>query len=331
MPFYDVWSLTQGFIADLFRSLAAVDDLGAFVVVSAFAVLLGIELQLTRQQRRTRELRQSYRTNLATFLFNDLLMSLLSVASLLVLAERYGKEGLLHQLDDPAAKATVTFVLFDLTLYLWHRASHTFGWMWTFHRVHHSDRSMNVSTAFRLSFIELLLTTAVKAVFIIAAGVDAVVVGACETVTTVFVLFHHMNISFRSEEWLGQVIVVPSFHRIHHSMQRKEHDSNYGAVFSFWDRMFGTFSAPRTVTVGLPNVSGQDFLELLRFGFPNATPPQSKPTSVRTSASSMPAPEMLNRMIAEAAYYRAQMRDFTPGNDISDWLVAEREIMQQFG
>ena len=331
MPFYDVWSIAQTFIADLYRYVVATHHLETFVIVSAFVVLLGLELQLTRDKRRTHALRQSYGTNLATFLFNDLLMSLLSVASLLVLAERYGKQGLLHQLDDPAAKATIAFVLFDLTLYLWHRANHTFDWLWAFHKVHHSDRSMNVSTTFRLSFIELLLTTVVKAVVIIATGVDAVVVGACEAVTTVFVLFHHMNIAFRSERWLGQIIVVPSFHRVHHSMQRKEHDSNYGAVFSFWDRVFGTFSEPRPVTVGLPNVSGQSFLELLRFGFPHATPPQSKPTSVHTSANSIPAPEMLNRMIAEAAYYRAQLRDFRPGSDVSDWLVAEREIIQRFG
>lgn len=331
MPFYDAWSLAQASIVDLFRSFAVADHLGAFVVVSAFAVLLVMELQLTRDKRRTQTLRRSYRTNLATFLFNDLLMSLLSVASLLVLAERYGKHGLLHQLDNPAAKATVAFVLFDLTLYLWHRANHTFDWLWTFHKVHHSDRSMNVSTAFRLSFVELLLTTVVKAVFIVATGVEAVVVAACEAVTTVFVLFHHTNIAFRPEKWLRQLIIVPSLHRVHHSVQRKEHDSNYGAVFSFWDRIFGTFSEPRPVTVGLANVSGQNFLELLRFGLPRATPSPSTPTPIPASASSMPAPETLSRMISEAAYYRAQMRGFTPGSDMSDWLVAEREILQRFG
>jgi sterol desaturase/sphingolipid hydroxylase (fatty acid hydroxylase superfamily) len=329
MPFYDAWSLTQVFIADLFRSLAVPDHLAAFVVVSAFAMLLGIELQFTRSKRRTPTLRQSYRTNLATFLFNDLLMSAVSVVSLLVLAERYGKQGPLHQLGDPTAKAAIAFVLFDLTLYLWHRANHTFDWLWTFHRVHHSDRSMNVSTAFRLSFIELLFTTGVKAVFIVATGVEAVVVAACEAVTTVFVLFHHTNITFGSEKWLRQLIIVPSLHRVHHSVLRKEHDSNYGAVFSFWDRVFGTFSEPRPVTVGLPNVGGQNFLELLRFGFPHATPPQSTP--MPASARSMPAPETLNSMIAEAAYYRAQMHGFRPGSDVSDWLVAEREIMQRFG
>jgi len=331
MPFYDVWSLTQTFIADLFRSLAVADHLGTVVVVLAFVVLLGIELQLTRDKRRTPTLRRSYRTNLATFLFNDLLMSLLSVASLLVLAERYGKEGLLHQLDDSAAKATIAFVLFDLTLYLWHRANHTFDWLWTFHRVHHSDRSMNVSTAFRLSFIELLLTTAVKAVFIVATGVEAAVVAACEAVTTVFVLFHHTNMTFRAERWLRKLIIVPSLHRVHHSVRRQEHDSNYGAVFSFWDRIFGTFSEPRPVTVGLANVGGQTFLELLRFGLPHATSSQSTPTSSAAPAHSTPAPEMLIGMIAEAAYYRAQMRGFVPGNEINDWLVAEREIIQRFG
>lgn len=325
MAFVDIWSRTQAFIADLFQSVNVTADVPAAVIVSAFLILLGMEINVTRRSRRlTPVLRQSYRTNLATFLFNDLLLSLLSVSSLLVLAERYAHHGLLYAVDDVSVKAALAFILFDLTIYLWHKANHRLDWLWRFHKVHHSDRSMNVSTAFRLHFAEILLTTAVKALFIIVSGVEVAIVAACEAVTSVFVLFHHANVAFRAERWLGRIFVVPALHRVHHSVQRSEHDSNYGQVFSVWDRIFGTYTAPRPVEVGLRNAGGQSFLELLKFGL-------AGPGSVQPGPNPMLSAEILKIMIAEAAYYKAETRGFAPGWEVVDWLVAEREIKERIG
>jgi sterol desaturase/sphingolipid hydroxylase (fatty acid hydroxylase superfamily) len=331
MLFHDAWAHAQVFVADLLESLASKDHLPAIVVILSFLLLLGMEVYLTRRNNRmTQALRQSYRTNLATFLFNDLLMSLLSVSSLLVLAERYSGRGLLRHFDHSAMRIAVAFVLFDLTIYLWHRANHRFDWLWAFHKIHHSDRSMNVSTAFRLHGIEVLLTTAVKALFIVATGVEAALVAAFEAVTSAFVLFHHANIAFGAEKGLSRVFIVPSLHRVHHSARRKEHDSNYGQLFSIWDRLLGTMLSPRTVEIGLASVGGQDFLDLLRFGLPNLKSAQPALGTLPAQANCMPAPEIMKMMIAEAAYYKAQMRGFAPGCDFSDWLAAEQEITQQF-
>ena len=136
-----------------------------------------------------------------------------------------------------------------------------------------------------------------------------------EAVMTFFIMFHHTNISFIGEKLLGRVIIVPSLHRTHHSTQRCEHDSNYGAVLSFWDRLFGTLSEVHPVAIGVKGNSPQDLVNLIKFGF---TLPTQQPTV---------QPLNLDAMIAVSAYYKAEKRGFYPGNDIQDWLEAKSEII----
>ena len=188
-----------------------------------------------------------------------------------------------------------------------------------FHKVHHNDPYLNVSTAFRLHIVELLTITVLKSVYIILLGVDTTMVVTNETLLTLFIMFHHTNISFRGEKRLGQVIIAPYLHRAHHSTERNEHDNNYGAVFSIWDRLFGTLTEREPAEVGIKNSSPQTVLGLIKFGF--------------TWANPMPAPVYeldvnLKSMIAEAAYYKAEKRAFKPGNEMRDWLEAKREIIR---
>jgi sterol desaturase/sphingolipid hydroxylase (fatty acid hydroxylase superfamily) len=286
-------------------------DAKTFVILAAFAILFALEARWGYRKSPAKTARQSYLTNLGTFILNDTMMSLMSVSSLWVLAERFSNWGLLSWIPDPVWKSLLSFLLLDLTLYFWHRANHSFDCLWMFHKVHHSDRCMNVSTAFRLHFVEVVLTTLVKAAFVLLMGVDAAVLLANEAVITLFVLFHHSNIRFAGEHWLARLTIVPYLHRVHHSARRKEHDNNYGAVFSFWDRMFGTLAELEPAEIGLKHVPGQGLRELIRFGLTPALPPSQ---------------QYVEKMIAEAAYYRAEKRGFAPGYDYSDWLEAEKEI-----
>lgn len=160
----------------------------------------------------------------------------------------------------------LSFVLLDLVLYFWHRANHAFGWLWMFHKVHHSDRVMNVTTAFRLHFMEVLLTLLVKALFIMVAGVDAALVVANETIMTLFVMFHHSNLSLPGLRRLAGVVIVPHLHRVHHSEKREEHDRNFGLVFSWWDRLFGTLAQAEPATIGLRDVESKGLWALVKFG-----------------------------------------------------------------
>lgn len=301
-------------------------DWRALAILVAFAWLFTLEVRCGYRKLAARSRRQSYLSNIGTFLLNDTLMSLMSVSSLLLLAERFSGFGLLADMPDSALKFAVSFLLFDGVLYAWHRLNHSFDGLWMFHKVHHSDPDMNVSTAFRLHFVEVVFTTVIKAAFVLLTGVGAKLLLANEALITLFVMFHHANVRLRGECWLAWLFVVPALHRRHHSTLRREHDSNYGAVFSFWDRLFRSFATGEPATLGLRGVTGMNALHLLRYGLTRTWTPRPQP-----AGTAIGNPQFIERMIAEAAYYRAEKRGFAPGNDYLDWIEAEKEIRSKFG
>lgn len=293
--------------------------LATFTLLLVFVVLSALELNHPERKLPLKQLRRSYQTNISLFIFNSIVISLLSATPLLMLADRYSDRGLLSYVEGPVWKTLLSFVLLDLLLYFWHRISHSFDSLWMFHKVHHNDPYLNVSTAFRLHIVELFIITMLKSTYIILLGVDTTMVLTNETLLTLFIMFHHANISFRGEKRLGQIIIAPYLHRAHHSTARNEHDNNYGAVFSIWDRLFGTLTEREPLEIGIKNSSPQTVLGLIKFGF--------------TWEHPMPVPVYeldlnLKSMIAEAAYYKAEKRAFKPGNEMCDWLEAKREIIR---
>ena len=303
---YPAW---QWFETSEFRSLT---------ILVIFALLFASEALCSYRSNSPKTTRQSYMTNLSTFILNDTLMSLMSVSALFVVAEKFWHWGLLHGISDPVLKTVLSFLTLDLTLYLWHRINHTYDCLWMFHKVHHSDPTMNVSTAFRLHFVEVLLTAMVKAIFIMAMGVESAVVLANEAVITLMVMLHHANTRLPGENWLAKLVIVPCLHRVHHSTLRNEHDNNYGAVFSLWDRLFGSFAEKEPAKIGLESIPGMGVLELVRYGLRKNWTPSPQPV--------IASPQLVEVMIAEAAYYMAKERSFAPGYHYTDWLEAEKEI-----
>ena len=286
----------------------------SLTLLMVFATLATLEFHAPREKLPKKHLRQSYKINFSLFIFNSIAMSLVSASSLLILAKRYSNKGLLNTLSSPTWKAVLSFLLLDLLMYLWHKACHSYDCLWMFHKVHHNDPYLNISTAFRIHFLEIFLIYILKAILIIIFGIEAAMVLTSEAIMTFFIMFHHTNISFMGEKLLGHVIIVPSLHRTHHSTQRNEHDSNYGAVLSLWDRLFGTLTELKPAEIGINGSSPQDLINLIKFGFTLQTPPSVQPIN-------------LDAMIAEAAYYKAEKRGFYPGNDIHDWLEAKRDII----
>jgi sterol desaturase/sphingolipid hydroxylase (fatty acid hydroxylase superfamily) len=288
----------------------------ALTLLMVFAILATLEFHAPKEKLPKKHLRQSYKTNFTLFIVNSIALSLVSASSLLVLAERYSDKGLLNSLSSPAWKAVLSFLMLDLLMYLWHKASHSFDCLWMFHKVHHNDPNLNITTSFRIHFLELVITNVLKAALIVILGIEEAMVLTSEAIMTLFIMFHHTNISFMGEKLLGRIIIVPSLHRTHHSTQRSEHDSNYGAVLSLWDQLFGTRSELEPAEIGIKGSSPQDVVNLIKFGFGfnQPTPPSLQPIN-------------LDVMIAEAAYYKAEKRGFYPGNDIRDWLEAKSEII----
>ena len=243
------------------------DDLMAL----AFLAFLGLCLALERRRPfllpRLKLLKNSYFTNFCTFLFNDVTLSLLSIPSLYFIAQQFSGKGLLSGLENGPAKYLLSFLLLDLALYAWHYATHHVDALWTVHKVHHSDKAFNVTTGLRFHLGELILEALVRVAFIGVAGVDAEAVLVNQAVISLFVLFHHANVSFAGERLLSMLFIVPRLHRLHHSVLREEHDSNYGAVFSFWDRLFGTLKEQEPKAIGLQGVDEQGLLDLVKYGF----------------------------------------------------------------
>ena len=292
-------------------------DLMPVIIILFFVGFVTLEMIMVRDRQSKITMIKSYLTNIPVFIFNNLILSLLSVSSLLILAESQQYNGLLTTFSQPV-QTLLCFVLFDMMLYFWHKANHDYECLWLFHKIHHCDKSMNVSTSFRVHFIEVLLTTLIKALFIIVTGVETAIVAFCEIISTVFIMFHHLNIRVKNEKWLKWLFIVPSLHQIHHSELRKDHDSNYGAVFSLWDRMFRTLIDAREVKVGLVHIRALSFYELLKLSLSfNA----STPAMIRFLD-----PDNYNEMIEKAAYYKAEKRGFAPGFETQDRIEAEKQI-----
>jgi sterol desaturase/sphingolipid hydroxylase (fatty acid hydroxylase superfamily) len=142
-----------------------------------------------------------------------------------------------------AACALLSFVLFDAWMYAWHRANHSLPLLWRFHRVHHTDPAMDSTTALRFHPGEILLSTLANCVVLMALGMSLGMLVLYKTVMVLVILFHHSNVAVPSalDARLRRIIVPPSMHRVHHSEVPAETNANYGTVFSFWDRLFGSF------------------------------------------------------------------------------------------
>jgi sterol desaturase/sphingolipid hydroxylase (fatty acid hydroxylase superfamily) len=289
-----------------------------FCLLSVFVLFSILEIRFFWRQWPLAILRHSYTINISLFLLNNLILPLLSVSTLLIWAEGYSDSSLLDGLP-PLTQAVLSFLLFDLTLYFWHWASHKFPWFWQFHRIHHSDLTVNVSTAFRVHVLDHLTMISFKLAYVIGFGIDKETLIWNETLTTLFSMFHHSNLTFNGERLLGYFIIVPYLHRLHHSTQRYEHDSNYGSVLSIWDRLFGNLSESQPETFGIRETCPNNLFGLVMSGFWRVT---SKSVNVVN-------PSELESMIAVAAYYKAEKRNFLPGNDIKDWLEAKQEIIKQ--
>ncbi len=136
-----------------------------------------------------------------------------------------------------------TIIIMDIAMYWWHRFNHTFRFFWRWHKFHHQDLKMNTTTAFRFHIVELILSNVFKALLFTTMGFMFVPVLVYEIIFFIAVMLHHSNIFITREIDMvyRKVFSSPLMHRIHHSDTREETDTNYGSVFSFWDRLFKTY------------------------------------------------------------------------------------------
>jgi sterol desaturase/sphingolipid hydroxylase (fatty acid hydroxylase superfamily) len=140
-------------------------------------------------------------------------------------------------------KGMIAFLIFDLWMYWWHRLNHEYKFLWNFHSMHHTDTEMDASTAYRFHPGEKIISSILMLLIITGFGMDLIYFAVYNLIVSPVILFHHSNIALpeKIDGFLRHFIVTPNMHRVHHSKNRPETDSNYSTVFSFWDRIFGTY------------------------------------------------------------------------------------------
>jgi sterol desaturase/sphingolipid hydroxylase (fatty acid hydroxylase superfamily) len=248
------------------------------------ALAVALTLQHLRPQSRSMG---AWRVNAALWLTNGAVMGVVcgACACSVALWARAAGVGILNLLHAPLAVATVvTVVALDAVSYGWHRANHRLAVLWRFHRVHHSDTTFTVSTGLRFHPGELLLSLPLRLTAVMVIGAPPAAIIIFEVTFAIANLIEHGNIALprRMEERLGRLFITPAAHRWHHSRDRVALNTNFGTIFSFWDRLFATYARNTSevrVDAGLPDLSGRiRWLEALALPWRGAGGPAPTPS-----------------------------------------------------
>lgn len=154
--------------------------------------------------------------------------------------------GLFNHVNVPAWFAVViSVILLDLAIYLQHVMFHAVPLFWRVHRMHHADLDFDVTTGLRFHPIEIVLSLLIKFAVILLLGPPLAAVVLFEILLNASSMFNHGNVRLprAADRMLRMLIVTPDMHRVHHSIEEHETNSNFGFNLSLWDRLFGTYRA----------------------------------------------------------------------------------------
>lgn len=210
----------------------------------------------------TRERRaKHYFRNLIIAGINAILIVFGFASTIVVLATycENNQIGLLYMFNlSPTLHLMAGFLLIDIWTYWWHRFNHTVPFLWRFHRMHHSDPEMDVTTGSRFHLGEITLSSCIRIALIPILGLSIDSLILFDVVQLPIIHFHHANLFLpdKLDKYLRYIIVTPYMHKVHHSRVKRETDSNYTSVLSIWDRVFGSYVEKenyREIRFGLDN------------------------------------------------------------------------------
>jgi sterol desaturase/sphingolipid hydroxylase (fatty acid hydroxylase superfamily) len=143
----------------------------------------------------------------------------------------------------PLLRCSLALLALDYELYAWHRMNHRSPFLFSFHAVHHLDPDLDVTTAARFHVGELLLSVPTHLAILSAFGLRSGEKAALAALVALATTFHHANLRLPVEldRALAKVIVTPRLHGVHHSKAPQEFHANFATIFSFWDRLGGSF------------------------------------------------------------------------------------------
>lgn len=199
--------------------------------------------------------------NIGLVVFNSFLLRLIFPAAavgMALFAQEQGW-GLFNYYQVPFwLVVLVSVVAMDFFIYLQHIMVHAVPALWRLHRVHHADRDFDVTTGARFHPLEIILSMLIKFAVIMLLGAPVVAVVIFEVILNATSMFNHGNVRIPGavDAVLRLFIVTPDMHRVHHSIEDDETNSNFGFNLPWWDRLFGTYRAqPRAgheaMTIGI--------------------------------------------------------------------------------
>ena len=200
-------------------------------------------------------------TNLSITFLNSLLLRWIFPVLAIGMAYVAKEQGLgiLNKVEMPEYLAVIIAVLFlDFIIYAQHYAFHVLSYPWKLHMMHHTDLDLDVTSGARFHPIEIMLSMFIKVSIVMIIGAPPLAVIIFEVLLNATAMFNHSNVRLNTtlDKYLRLLVVTPDMHRVHHSVEEDETNSNFGFSLPWWDRLFGTYrDQPRNghkyMTIGI--------------------------------------------------------------------------------
>jgi len=195
--------------------------------------------------------------NLGLVFFNSFILRILFPAAAVGVAQLASEKGwgLFNYYDVPFWYGVIAAVIImDFVIYIQHVMVHAIPMLWRLHRVHHADPDYDVTTGARFHPIEIILSMLIKFATILLLGPAVIAVIIFEIMLNATAMFNHGNIGLPKavDKVMRWFLVTPDMHRVHHSVEDDETNSNFGFSLTWWDRLFGTYrEQPRGGQIGM--------------------------------------------------------------------------------
>lgn len=217
------------------------------VFVGILVLMAAWEVAAPRRPRRISRVHR-WPGNLGIVVLNSLALRVVAPTAALGLAAQAQARGwgLLHLIALPDwAVVTLSVILLDFAIWAQHVLFHAVPLLWRLHRMHHADLELDVTSGGRFHTVEILLSAGIKLAAVAALGAPPLAVLVFEVLLNATSMFNHSNVRIPDgvERWLRLWVVTPDMHRVHHSIEEPETNSNFGFNLPWWDRLFGTYRA----------------------------------------------------------------------------------------
>jgi len=254
-------------MTDIEQFLRTHGETALYLVFFGMLLLLGVLEARHRISTQPLNRRERWPANWFLTALNIVLLGAIPITALTV--ADYARDqgiGLFNTIAIPTWLAFVGGILArSFSAWLVHLAMHKVPVLWRVHKVHHCDQEMDISTTVRFHPLEFAIQIPVTLGIVVLFGIPPVAILVFELLDAAIAVFSHANIRLapRLERVMGWFIITPSMHRVHHSSDQPETDSNYGATLSVWDRLFGTLvhrepDRLSTMHIGLDDIDTRD-------------------------------------------------------------------------